>query len=202
MLQTIKDKRLRTLKIKAYSLAAAMGLAGYIQAQNAVISADKNLLGQRNVITTSVPFLTITPDAKSAGMGDAGCAADPDANAIHWNVGKLSFIEKKSGVSLSAAPWLRQLVPDVWFYYLSGYNKFGKDNRSTLAASLRYFTLGEIQFTDERGDPMGTDQPQEFALYTIDELIDDVMLSGMDPNYEITFNGQATGEQVSDLLTF
>jgi hypothetical protein len=37
---------------------------------------------------------------------------------------------------------------------------------------------------------------------TIDELIDDVMLSGMDPNYEITFNGQATGEQVSDLLTF
>jgi hypothetical protein len=56
------------------------------------------------------------------------------------------------------------LVPDVWFYYLSGYNKFGKEDRSTLAASLRYFTLGEIQFTDDKGDPMGSDQPQEFAF--------------------------------------
>ncbi len=164
LLPTLKDKRLKTLNLKVYTLAAALGMAGFIQAQSVASGTNKNLLGQRNVITTSVPFLTITPDAKSAGMGDAGCAADADANSIHWNVGKLSFIEKKAGVSLSAAPWLRQLVPDVWFYYLSGYNKFGKDDRSTLAASLRYFTLGEIQFTDEKGDPMGTDQPQEFAI--------------------------------------
>ena len=47
-----------------------------------------------------------------------------------------------------------------------------------------------------------TSEGQQKAFIDIDELIDDVMLSGMDPNYEITFNGQATGEQVSDLLTF
>jgi hypothetical protein len=125
-----------------------------------------NLKDERNVITTAVPFLNITPDARSGGLGDAGVAMDPDANSIHWNVGKLAFIpnDKKAGISLSATPWLKQLVPDMWLYYLSGYSKFGKDNRSVLAASMRYFTLGEIQFTDDQGNPMGTDKPQEFAF--------------------------------------
>lgn len=148
------------MNVKALICAAAVASTSVAVAQ----TSKDNLLGQRNVITTAVPFLTITPDARSAGFGDAGVATDADANSIHWNVGKLSFIEKKAGISVSAAPWLRQLVPDVWFYYLSGYNKFGKEDRSTLAASLRYFTLGEIQFTDDKGDPMGSDQPQEFAF--------------------------------------
>lgn len=148
------------MNVKALICAATVVCTSAASAQ----TSKDNLLGQRNVITTAVPFLTITPDARSAGFGDAGAATDADANSIHWNVGKLSFIEKKAGISVSAAPWLRQLVPDVWFYYLSGYNKFGKEDRSTLAASLRYFTLGEIQFTDDKGDPMGSDQPQEFAF--------------------------------------
>jgi len=37
---------------------------------------------------------------------------------------------------------------------------------------------------------------------TIDELINDVMMSGMDPNYEITQNGKPTGEMVIDLMMF
>jgi hypothetical protein len=120
------------------------------------------LVGQRNVITTAVPFLTITPDSRSAGMGDAGVARTADANSIHWNMSALAFIEKKGGVSLNAAPWLRQLVPDVWFYHLSGYSKIGK--RQAVAGSIRYFSLGEIQFTDDFGNTNGNATPYELAI--------------------------------------
>lgn len=41
---------------------------------------------------------------------------------------------------------------------------------------------------------------KEFA--TIDELINDIMSSGMDPNYEITYNGIKTGEAAIDLMQF
>jgi hypothetical protein len=128
------------------------------------IVTDQNLLGQRNVITTAVPFLSITPDARAAGMGDIGVATSPDANSIHWNPGKMAFIEKDAGLSVGAAPWLRQLVPDVWMYYVSGYGKVGEKGRSTIAGSLRYFTLGNIEFTDNNGNPTGSDEPKEFAL--------------------------------------
>lgn len=131
---------------------------------SAQVVAKENLLGQRNVITTAVPFLTITPDARAAGMGDVGVATSPDAASIHWNPGKLSFIDNDGGISMSAAPWLRQLVPDVWLYYLSGYKKVGQNKRSAVAGSLRYFTLGNIQFTDNLGNPLGSDEPKEFAL--------------------------------------
>jgi hypothetical protein len=37
---------------------------------------------------------------------------------------------------------------------------------------------------------------------TVDELVNDVMMSGMDPNYEITRNGEPTGEMLIDLIQF
>ncbi|MBO6515920.1 MAG: type IX secretion system outer membrane channel protein PorV [Bacteroidia bacterium] len=128
------------------------------------LQTDENLLGQLNTITTAVPFLTITPDARAAGMGDIGVATSPDANGLHWNPGKMAFIEQNAGLSLGAAPWLRRLVPDIWFYYLSGYSKVGDKGRGTVAGSLRYFSLGNIQFTDEFGNPQGSDEPKEFAF--------------------------------------
>ncbi|MBX7204509.1 MAG: type IX secretion system outer membrane channel protein PorV [Bacteroidia bacterium] len=120
------------------------------------------LSGQQNVITTAVPFLTITPDARHAGMGDIGVATSPDVNSIHWNSAKLAFIERKAGVSLSYTPWLRQLVPDVSLSYISAYSKIGK--RSAFAGSLRYFSLGNIQFTDNYGNNTGSATPNEWAL--------------------------------------
>ncbi|MBT8326235.1 MAG: PorV/PorQ family protein, partial [Bacteroidia bacterium] len=131
-----------------------------VNAQNTV-NTNTDLLGQRNVITTAAPFLLISPDSRAAGMGDMGVATSADANSIHWNASKLAFIEKESGISLSAAPWLRTLVPDIWFYYLAGYKRL--DKRSTIAGSLRYFTLGDIQFTDVNGNPNGNYEPKEFA---------------------------------------
>ena len=66
----------------------------------AQVTSKDDLLGQRRVITTAVPFLTITPDSRSAGMGDAGVARDGDANSIHWNIASMAFIQKKAGMSL------------------------------------------------------------------------------------------------------
>jgi hypothetical protein len=153
-------KALRITKL----VALAAFLLGSITESHSQLRTSENLLGQRNVITTSVPFLTITPDARAGGMGDAGVATSPDANSIHWNPGKLAFVENDGGISLATNPWLKKLVPDVWLYYLSGYKKVGDKNNAAVAASLRYFTLGEIQFTDKDGNPAGSDEPKEFSV--------------------------------------
>jgi hypothetical protein len=117
---------------------------------------------QLNTITTAVPFLLIAPDSRAGAMGDAGVASSPDANSIHWNIAKLAFIEKEAGISVSYSPWLRQLVPDISLSYVSGYKKLGKDN--AIGASLRYFSLGDIKFTNNQGDPIGDFNPAEFAF--------------------------------------
>lgn len=117
---------------------------------------------QLNTITTAVPFLLIAPDSRSGAMGDAGVASSPDANSLHWNIAKLAFIEKETGVSISYSPWLRKLVPDISLSYISGYKKLGDDK--AIGASLRYFSLGDIKFTNDQGDPIGDFNPAEFAF--------------------------------------
>jgi hypothetical protein len=118
--------------------------------------------GRQNAVTTAVPFLMITPDARSGAMGDAGVATPDDINAIHWNSSKLAFMEKKGGIAVSYTPWLRQLVPDVSLSYLSAYGKI--NDKATIAGSLRYFSLGEIQFTDAVGGSLGNYNPNELAV--------------------------------------
>ena len=147
------------LKQKSALIIALFAAIG-IQAQT--VNTNTDLLGQRNVITTAAPFLLISPDSRGAAMGDLGVATSADANSIHWNPSKLAFIEDDAGIAISAAPWLRQLVPDIWFYYLSGYKRIDKQSR--VAGILRYFTLGQIQFTDQLGNPAGNYEPKEFAL--------------------------------------
>ena len=117
---------------------------------------------QLNTITTAVPFLLIAPDSRAGAMGDAGVASSPDANSMHWNIAKLAFIEKETGVSISYSPWLRKLVPDISLSYISGYKKLGDDK--AIGASLRYFSLGDIKFTDDQGVAIGDFNPSEFAF--------------------------------------
>lgn len=117
---------------------------------------------QLNTITTAVPFLLIAPDSRSGAMGDAGVASSPDANSMHWNVAKLAFVENEMGLSLSYSPWLRQLVPDINLSYLGFYKRLGRDN--AIGASLRHFSLGDIKFTNDQGDPIGDFNPAEFAI--------------------------------------
>lgn len=123
-----------------------------------------DLTGQEGsrVITTAVPFLIIAPDARSGGMGEAGVASDPDANSMHWNPAKYAFIDKEFGFAMSYSPWLRALVNDINLAYLGGFYKI--DDRQTVAATLLYFSLGDITFTDEFGEPLGTYNPNEFSL--------------------------------------
>ena len=118
--------------------------------------------GRQNTITTAVPFLMITPDARSGALGDAGVALPDDINAIHWNSSKMVFSEKSGAVAMSYTPWLRALVPDVSLSYLTAYGKI--NDKSSIGGSLRYFSLGEIQFTDINAVQIGTYNPSELAL--------------------------------------
>jgi hypothetical protein len=106
----------------------------------------------------------ISPDARAGGMGDVGVATSADGASIHWNPGKLAFVENKMGFAVSYTPWLRALVPDINLAYVSGYGKIGKKGNQTLAGSLRYFSLGDITFTDVNGQTIGQFNPNEFAI--------------------------------------
>jgi hypothetical protein len=125
-----------------------------------------NASGQVNefrVITTAVPFLGITPDARSAGLGDAGAALSADQNSVYWNPGKLATVSKDIGGSVSISPWLKGLgVNDVYLGYLSGFYKINK--QSAIGLGFSYFNLGSIQMTDNSGVGMGTLNPNEFSI--------------------------------------
>ncbi len=128
------------------------------------LSAQGNLTGAdttRRVITTAVPFLTISPDARSGGMGDLGVAISPDANASYWNPAKLVFLDNQYGAAFSYTPWLSKLVPDMSISYLTGYYKISKEQAVSL--SLTYFDLGEIFFTDD-GQNGTLFDPREYAI--------------------------------------
>lgn len=141
-----------------------LSILGALAAMPAIAQNTTNYNGQINTITTAVPFLRISPDARSGGMGDVGIAVSPDANAQYWNVGKIPFAPKKFGISLTYTPWLKDLVPDIFLAYISGYAKFGENDNQAISGSLRYFSLGDINYVDINAQPTGTGKPREFSL--------------------------------------
>lgn len=121
--------------------------------------AQSNL--KYNVVTTAVPILLVSPDSRAGAMGDVGVASTPDGNSSAWNPAKLAFLEdKKASMAMSYTPWMSKLVPDIDLAYVN-YTKALSD-RQGISASLRYFSLGEINFTNEQGNSMGTFNPYEF----------------------------------------
>lgn len=100
-----------------------------------------------NPVTTSVTSQSIAPDARSAGMGDVGAATDPDVVSQYWNPAKYPFTISRAGVAINYTPWLRQLINDIDLAYVSGYYRIG--DYSAVSASLRYFSLGEVQMSDD-----------------------------------------------------
>ena len=127
--------------------------------------AQSNLSGNRNFanpIQTAVPFLTISPDARSGAMGDAGVAITPDGNSMHWNPSKLAFLENPGMLSLSYSPWLKNIVPNVFLSYGTFVQKL--DDRNTIGASFRYFNLGNVELYDEHKTANGTYHPYEFSI--------------------------------------
>ncbi|NTS43701.1 type IX secretion system outer membrane channel protein PorV [Flavisolibacter sp. BT320] len=140
------------LRLAAVTLLLAGGVSA-VQAQNA---------RPINVVTTAVPFLRISPDARAGGMGDLAIATTPDASSSYFNLGKVPFNELRTGLNVTYTPWLKRLVNDVYLASMSGYHKL--DDNQAISASLRYFSLGQIQFTDASGNPLQLFNPREFGV--------------------------------------
>jgi hypothetical protein len=146
------------MKRKTILLVAASFLFAGISTLQA--QTDANPI---NVVTTAVPFLRISPDARAGGMGDLGVATNPDANSSFWNLAKTPFIKSETGVALTYTPWLKDLgLNDVYLLSFAGYHKL--DEQQALSASIRYFSLGNIQFTDGNGNDFGSGRPREFGI--------------------------------------
>jgi hypothetical protein len=130
-----------------------------------VLTTFSFVRGQERVITTGVPFLLITPDARAAGMGELGVATSPDSYAQQWNPAKYAFSESNSGLGLSYTPYLRQLVDDIFLGSLTYYNKLNE--RSAWASSLKYFSYGNVQFNNMMSGTIidqGSKRPNEITL--------------------------------------
>lgn len=152
----------------ALGLTAVLGMSaaaafGQAQKTTSTTTTTTSLAGS-NIVTTAVPFLRITPDARAGAMGDVGIATSADPAAQYWNVAKMPFAEKNYGISATYTPWLKDLVPDIFLAYISGYAKFGKDKEQAVSASMRYFSLGNIQYTTINAEPAGTGMPREYAF--------------------------------------
>jgi hypothetical protein len=155
------NKAMRSIFLVALTLLSTGSL--FAQGSNPVNPAGQQTDGDRNVITPAVPFLLIAPNARGGAMGDVGAALSPDADAAHYNIGKLAFIDTDYGAQLSYTPWLGKIFNDMAISYLSGYYKI--DEVRAVSASLRYFDMGDIQFTNDIGTPIGPPgSPREFSL--------------------------------------
>ncbi len=151
-----------------------------------------------NTIITAVPFLRIIPDARSGAMGDVGISITPDANAMHFNASKLAFAEEDFSLSATYTPWLQALgLKDVYLAYLSTYKRI--DKLQTAGVSIRYFSLGSIEFTDENGGALGSDRPNEFEIAgAYARKLSDRLSAGLTLKYVYSklANGQTTNGNV------
>ncbi|MDR1758753.1 MAG: type IX secretion system outer membrane channel protein PorV [Bacteroidales bacterium] len=127
-----------------------------------VSGTSSDYLGRRNTITSAVPFLLIAPDSRSGAMGDIGAATSADVMSQHHNPAKYVFSQNKAGVSISYSPWLKALVNDIHLLYVAGYWKI--TDMDAISMSLRYFSLGNIDFTDMYGNAIMSHTPNEFAI--------------------------------------
>ena len=148
------------MKLTKTLILVSLAMAGTLAAQ-----ADDDIKNTEfNPVTTGVTSLGITPDARGASMGDLGVATDPDVNSQFWNPAKYAFAYSTAGASLSYTPWLRKIVNDIYLDNLAGYWKIGGGDNQAVSASMRYFSLGEIQMTGDQGSNIGSINPYEMAV--------------------------------------
>jgi hypothetical protein len=186
---------------KLSALFLGLGLA--LGSSQAVLAQCNNginpITGERcaNAVTSAVPFLRITPDSRGGAMGDAGLATTADANSMHYNPSKIAFADKKVSVSATFTPWMRAIgLNDVYLAYLSGYSKL--DDRQGIGFSLRYFSMGEIDFTDDFGGALGTGRPNEFEVAAgYSRKLSDKLSAGVSAKF--IYSNLATGQQVEGI---
>ena len=147
------------MSLRRFYISVSLVFAAFI-----AFAADDVSKNEFNPITTGVTSLSITPDARGAAMGDVGAATDPDVNSQFWNPSKYAFAYSQGAVGLSYTPWLRKLVNDIFLGNLAGYWKIGSQDNQAISASLRYFSLGEVN-TSGVGSMVGqTLNPYEMAI--------------------------------------
>ena len=168
-------------------IAAFLLIATVSKAQQTLPVPDGTAYSYQPAITTGVSFLTIAPDARAAGMGDMGVATKTDAFSQFYNPAKYAFAEKQQGFALSYTPYMSNIASDISLMGASYFNRFSE--RSSFGASLRYFTLGEINLTNNVGEFAGVEKPNEFSF---------------DMSYAIKFSdnfaGAVTGRYISSNL--
>ncbi|MDR1847220.1 MAG: type IX secretion system outer membrane channel protein PorV [Bacteroidales bacterium] len=155
------------IALMALTIAGLSGLKAQTSKSGLVDDDNNTLLGQlkeegSRPILTGVPILLIAPDSRAGAMGDVGVASKPDANSIHWNAAKLAFTENTTDITFTYSPWLHNLVPDISLAYLAGYYKINE--RSSIGASLTYFSIGDMNFVNEQNVLIGVYSPNEFAV--------------------------------------
>lgn len=150
-----------------------------------------------NALLSAMPFLRIVPDARGGAMGDAGIATSPDPNAMHYNSSKLAFVDKDMSFSATYTPWLRNLgLNDIYLAYLSGYKQV--DDLQALGFSLRFFSLGEINFTNPDGSANGTGRPRELEFaFSYNRKLSENFSAGLTAKY--IYSNLASGQQVGNV---
>ncbi|MBQ6729156.1 MAG: type IX secretion system outer membrane channel protein PorV [Bacteroidales bacterium] len=181
------------MKVKKILIAALMMVAAASYGQN------NNYIGQDysvspNVITTAVPFVSISPDARGGSLGDCGVASDPDVYSMHYNAAKYVYLQDKFAGGLGYSPWLRNLVPDMNLAYLALAYKI--NDRSSVAGTLRYFSCGEIDFRDNNNHSLGKYSPNEWAIdATYSRMLGDYLSGAVAGRFIYSDLTQNQGEQ-------
>ena len=137
-----------------------------------------------NIVSTAVPFLRISPDARAGGMGDVAIATSADANASFWNISKVNFAKRRSSIAVNYTPWLKDLgLNDVYLATVAGYRQL--DDVQAVTGSLRFFSLGNIDFTDESGtSTLPSQRPSEFSYdFGYNILLTDALSMGVTLRY-------------------
>ncbi|HEY8893606.1 MAG TPA: PorV/PorQ family protein, partial [Niastella sp.] len=137
------------------SVLSAVFICGMITVQ----AQEKNTV---NITTTAVPFLRISPDARSGGIGDAAIALSPDANSVFYNQAKIPFAKNRTAIGATYTPWLKDVADNMYLATLAGFHQL--DELQSVSASLRYFNAGDITIADYNGNKLQTASPREFAF--------------------------------------
>ncbi|MAD96983.1 MAG: hypothetical protein CMB99_06610 [Flavobacteriaceae bacterium] len=159
----------------------------------ALLFSTKGFAQTTGGITTAAPFLLIPPDARAGGMGDMGVATSADAFSLFHNPAKMAFGSRQVFAGLTYSPWLRNLTDDIFIGSASYINRF--DENSAWGAEFRYFSLGEINLTDNQGNPNGSINPNEFVISGAYSLkLSETFSMGVGLKYlrsNLAFNGTA-----------
>lgn len=193
------------MKKLLFTCAVFMALsANYISAQRIVFNTEQGCFTNEgegdcvsNTVISAMPFLRIAPDARGGAMGDLGVAMTPTANSMHYNASSLVFAEEETSLAVTYTPWLRELnLNDIYLAYLSGYKKI--DEFQTVGFGLRFFSLGEINFTDNDGRPTGNGKPREFELSAAyARKLGDKLSAGLTAKY--VYSNLASGQMAGGL---